>query len=72
MAEGSFIVGAALTTYLPFVIHASAPDAVSFQVVDSTDGDSARGDYAGRLPGIVRPMLEWETTVEEQHAVAAS
>ena len=36
-------------------------DAVAFQVVDSTDGDSSRGDYAGHLPGVVRPLLNWET-----------
>ena len=31
-------------------------------VVDSTEGDSARGDYAGPMPGVVRPLLHWETT----------
>jgi lipopolysaccharide transport system ATP-binding protein len=36
-------------------------DAVAFQVIDSLDGDSARGDWAGRMRGVVRPMLEWET-----------
>ena len=25
------------------------------------DGASARGDYVGELPGIVRPVLEWKT-----------
>src|SRR3712207_7464668 len=31
----------------------------AFQVVDSLDGDSARGDYAGPMPGVVRPLLRW-------------
>jgi lipopolysaccharide transport system ATP-binding protein len=32
-----------------------------FQVVDSMDGVSARGDYMGHIPGVVRPMLKWTT-----------
>ena len=36
-------------------------DAVAFQVIDSTEGDSVRGDWAGRLGGVVRPSLEWTT-----------
>lgn len=36
-------------------------DAVSIQIVDNMEGDSARGDYAGRMGGAVRPLLEWET-----------
>ena len=36
-------------------------DAVAFQVIDSLDGDSARGDYAGRMTGVVRPLLQWST-----------
>jgi lipopolysaccharide transport system ATP-binding protein len=37
------------------------PDAVAFQVVDTLEGDSARGFYPGDLPGTVRPKLEWST-----------
>jgi hypothetical protein len=29
--------------------------------VDSLEGGSARGDYAGPVPGPVRPLLKWET-----------
>ncbi len=39
--------------------HAAAYDAVSFQVVDPGDGDSARGQFLGELRGVVRPLLEW-------------
>ena len=42
-------------------IHFHERDAVAFQVVDSLDGGSARGTYAGPMPGVVRPMLQWET-----------
>lgn len=61
LAEGTLIIGAAVSTMDPVTIHFWERDAVSFQVVDSLDGDSARGDYAGRMPGIVRPLLKWTT-----------
>lgn len=40
-------------------------NAVAAMVVDSQDGDSARGDYTKSIPGIVRPLLTWTT---EYHA----
>lgn len=36
-------------------------NAVAAMVVDSMDGDSARGDYTKSIPGIVRPLLKWST-----------
>jgi lipopolysaccharide transport system ATP-binding protein len=61
LAEGTLIVAAAVSTMDPVVVHFYEPDAVAFQVIDSLDGDSARGDYAGPMPGIVRPLLRWRT-----------
>jgi lipopolysaccharide transport system ATP-binding protein len=61
LAEGTVFVTAAVSTYTPFIVHFVERDAVTFNVIDSLEGDSARGDYAGLLPGIVRPSLEWET-----------
>jgi len=61
LAEGSLIVGAAIGTLEPFTIHFYERDVVAFQVVDSLDGNSARGDYAGPMPGVVRPLLKWTT-----------
>jgi lipopolysaccharide transport system ATP-binding protein len=43
-------------------------EAVAFNVIDSRDGESARGDWQGRLNGVVRPMLRWET----QHQASGS
>jgi lipopolysaccharide transport system ATP-binding protein len=63
LAEGKLIVGTAISTYQPFEVHLNERDAVAFTVVDNLSGDTARGDYAGRLPGIVRPLLKWETQV---------
>ncbi len=61
LSEGGLIVSVAISTYYPFVVHFYERDAVALQVVDSLDGDSARGDFAGRMPGIVRPLLHWTT-----------
>lgn len=64
LAEGTLFVGAALSTMSPVTVHFYEQDAVAFQVVDSIDGDSARGDYAGPMPGVVRPKLDWTTRFE--------
>jgi lipopolysaccharide transport system ATP-binding protein len=61
LAEGTLVVGAAVSTHDPVVVHFYERDAVAFQVVDTLEGDSARGDYAGSIPGVVRPMLRWTT-----------
>jgi lipopolysaccharide transport system ATP-binding protein len=39
-------------------------DVVVFQVYDNLEGDSARGDYVGDLPGTTRPLLKWSTQVD--------
>jgi lipopolysaccharide transport system ATP-binding protein len=61
LAEGSLVVNAALSTMDPVTVHFQESDAIAFQVIDSLDGDSARGGFAGPYPGIVRPMLQWTT-----------
>jgi len=64
LAEGTLVVGAAITTLSHMNIRLYERDTIAFQIIDSTDGDSARGDYTGHLPGIVRPLLTWETSYE--------
>ena len=61
LAEGTLLVGAAVSTMNPVTVHFFEREAVAFQVVDSLDGDSARGDFAGPMPGVVRPLLKWTT-----------
>ncbi len=68
LAEGTIFVTAVATTYEPFEVHFSAGEAIAFSVIDTIEGDSARGDYAGVLPGAVRPILEWQTEIEENAA----
>jgi len=62
LAEGSLTVTVALSTIDPVVVHFTERDAVAFQVVDSMEGDSARGNFGGQLPGVVRPLWQWTTT----------
>ncbi|HLB10648.1 MAG TPA: ABC transporter ATP-binding protein, partial [Gemmatimonadaceae bacterium] len=64
LAEGSVVVRAVVSTMDPVTIHFSENDAVAFQVIDSLDGDSVRGAYAGPFPGVVRPLLSWTTVYE--------
>ena len=45
----------------PLYTHFYESDAVAFHVVDGCQGDSARGDFNGDMPGVVRPLLEWST-----------
>jgi lipopolysaccharide transport system ATP-binding protein len=72
LAEGSLVAGVALSTMDPFIVHAHVPDVVAFRVSDSLDGDSARGDYGGPMPGVVRPLLQWSDQLMVAPVVVAS
>jgi homopolymeric O-antigen transport system ATP-binding protein len=72
LSEGTLTVGAGILTEDPFTVHCDDEHAVAFQVVDSPDGDSARGDFAGGIPGVVRPLLRWNTQFSPNVAEAAS
>lgn len=67
LSEGTLFVGAAISTMDPVVVHFYERDAVAFQVIDSMDGDSARGDYGGPMPGVIRPLLQWNTRLLSQN-----
>jgi len=61
LAEGTLFVGVGLATMDPVITQFEERDLVAFQVVDTLDGDSARGDWAGRWGGVMRPLLKWST-----------
>jgi lipopolysaccharide transport system ATP-binding protein len=71
LAEGRIFVTVALCNYNPDMVHGYGQDAVSFEIVDRSDGDAVRGPYTGEWPGVLRPMLEWETPVDHRGALAA-
>ena len=59
--EGSAIVEAAICSidFPKLEHHAAVYEAVSFEVLDPGEGDSARGQFSGQWRGVVRPLLEW-------------
>ncbi len=62
LAEGSLIAHVSVMSHCPTtILHARETNAVVFQVIDSQEGDTARGDYIGPMPGVVRPLLLWDT-----------
>ncbi len=61
LQEGLHFVWVALITLEPMMVQFFEPDVVAFQVTESTVEDSARGDYAGDISGVVRPLLKWTT-----------
>ncbi|MBV9923427.1 MAG: ATP-binding cassette domain-containing protein [Acidobacteria bacterium] len=65
LAEGTLVAHVSIMSHFPStILHARAANAIAFQVLDEPGGVSARGDYAGPMPGVVRPLLEWETRAE--------
>ncbi|HSS21916.1 MAG TPA: polysaccharide ABC transporter ATP-binding protein [Pyrinomonadaceae bacterium] len=66
LAEGSMIAHISIMSHFPAtILHAHEPNAIAFQVVDSPAGDSARGDYVGPMPGVLRPLLNWTTEQDD-------
>jgi lipopolysaccharide transport system ATP-binding protein len=61
LAEGIHYCGIALMSYKPFTIHLNDVNKVFFNMVDVMVEDSVRDRYAGVLPGLVRPLLQWKT-----------
>lgn len=71
LSEGPLIITATMATMEPFRAHFFERDVVAFQVIDSLDGDSARGDYAGPMPGFIRPLLNWTSEHVRHNSSAA-
>jgi len=65
-AEGMISVVAEVLTREPiYQIHFLEKDAVAFQIIDEGYNDSVRAGWGRKMPGLVRPMLEWETTLRK-------
>ena len=63
LSEGHFFIRAEMITLEPLLIEEfDEHEIVSFQVIDGMEGGlTARGDWAKHIPGLVRPLLRWET-----------
>ena len=62
LAEGEITVSCAIFNHQSHKIHFHEKDIVAFNVVDTFEANSARGDSVGRFPGVVRPLLKWESS----------
>ncbi len=67
LSEGTMFLSVALETLDPLVMQFYERQVVAFTVVDTCEGDSVRGDFAGKLRGVVRPLLEWSTVLDSDN-----
>jgi lipopolysaccharide transport system ATP-binding protein len=70
-SEGTIVLNAAVSTHDPVAIHVLELDAIAFQIVDRGNPNTARGDYAGPMPGVIRPLFRWTTATMAETASAA-
>jgi len=64
LAEGMHYLNCFISTIKPETNQVGEYSIVAFQVVDTLEGDSARGSVGRKIPGVIRPLLEWETRFE--------
>ena len=72
LAEGMIFVDASMLAIEPYVFQYWNRGAVAFLVKDSLEGDSARGDWTGHMPGVMRPLLRWTTQTATENATAGT
>jgi lipopolysaccharide transport system ATP-binding protein len=61
LSEGIHFVNCSIMTLRPNSVEFNERSVVSFTIIDSMDGDSARGDWGMDIVGVIRPKLEWTT-----------
>ena len=66
LSEGLLFVQSSLFTLEPTTTQFEPRDVISFQVVDSLEGNTARGDWPGSMKGAVRPLLNWTNDYEKR------
>jgi lipopolysaccharide transport system ATP-binding protein len=59
--EGTIFVAAGVRIVDPSIPQFFEPNILSFQTVETPNGDGARGDFRGHINGVVRPLLRWTT-----------
>jgi lipopolysaccharide transport system ATP-binding protein len=65
LSEGLMMCGLAAMSYNPFIIHFHDVNPIAFNVIDKNSPNTARGEqYTGYIPGVIRPILEWEKIVK--------
>jgi lipopolysaccharide transport system ATP-binding protein len=67
--EGLYVVGLAVTSLNPTVVHFFEQEAIYFRVKESLVDESGDGDSASSsLPGLVRPKLAWTFEIADTRA----
>jgi lipopolysaccharide transport system ATP-binding protein len=67
LSEGRMSILVGLTTHNPNQVYVIERDAVSFVMVDHSQGDGVRGEYTGHFPGVVRPLLRWHIDCDSRN-----
>jgi lipopolysaccharide transport system ATP-binding protein len=60
LAEGEYNCSFAIMRYNPFQVEFHELEVVGFNIIDELGNNSVRGNYTGRFPGVVRPLLNWK------------
>lgn len=66
LPDGTFYLDLKMVTPESHRMHVSQAQVAAFQVIDQSDGQGARGLWAGDLSGVVRPLLKWTTDFREE------
>ena len=61
LSEGTYIIGAAIFNHLRHITHIHKQDVILFRVIENPNSVTARGDSVEDFPGILRPLLIWNT-----------
>jgi lipopolysaccharide transport system ATP-binding protein len=70
LAEGEYTIGISIFSSRGSKQHyVRLQNVVAFHLFDPLTGDSARGDYAERINGVVSPRLEWQSYSEGPFSV---
>ena len=65
LSNGNVSVLISIKSLSPAIEHIYEKDLVAFQVIDNRQGDSASGGLVEEIPGVVRPLLTWNTVGPE-------
>lgn len=60
LAEGTYSCSFAIMRYKPFSVVFQEADIVGFNIVEIKSDNTMRGDYNGKIPGVIRTLLNWE------------
>jgi len=60
LAEGGYICSFAIMRYKPFFVEFHEMDVVGFTIIEIKSDKTMRGEYTGKIPGLIRPLLNWQ------------